>query len=100
MPNPSNPQEGDMLTFSMQPIASSAILAAEYDPDHSIMAMQFLSHLLDGKTYMFRPVPEEVWQAFLESDSKGRFFHEHIRSNIRNPIDGGYEWCTAYMPPE
>lgn len=31
-----------------------------------------------GKTYSYR-VSEEIYRAFLEADSKGKFFHEHIR---------------------
>lgn len=31
-----------------------------------------------GKTYAYR-VSEELYRAFLEADSKGKFFHEHIK---------------------
>ncbi len=36
--------------------------------------MKFLS----GKTYSYR-VTEEIYRQFLQSESKGAFFHEHIR---------------------
>ena len=92
---PQRYNEGDHVEIQMQPVESSAILAAGYDQDANVLAVQFVSHLMDGMTYMFRPVPQEVWEAFLEAPSKGKFFHEHIRSNIGPTIDGGYEWCSA-----
>ena len=84
--------KGSTVYMEMQPVNSTAILAAGYDMDNSVMAVQFISNLMDDQTYFFRPVPLSVWEAFLEAPSKGKFFHEHIRTNIGNPLDGGYEW--------
>lgn len=88
---------GAAVDVPMRSVSSTAILRAGYDEEESVMAVEFISSLMDNKVYFFRTVPKEVWEAFLEAPSKGRFFQEHIRSNIGNPTDGGYEWCYGHV---
>ncbi len=38
-----------------------------------------------GKTYAYR-VSEELYRSFLEADSKGRYFHDHIRHMGGRPV--------------
>lgn len=85
-------QKDSVAKIRMQRVESTALSAIGYDLTNQVLAVQFINHDMDGHTYLFRSVPLSVWEAFLEAPSKGKFFQEHIRSNIGPPIDGGYEW--------
>jgi hypothetical protein len=71
--------------MDMQQIESTVIQAAGYA---RVLEIEFQS----GRIYQYYEVDEAVYQAFLESDSKGRYFNAHIRGRfpyreilIRNP---------------
>ncbi len=55
---------------------SSAISSIGYDSDSSILEVEFAS----GVIWRYYGVSEDVYQSFLYSGSKGRFFHTHIRN--------------------
>jgi hypothetical protein len=56
------------------------IASVGYDAKAQILEIQFLS---SGDIWQYEEVSEEVYQDFMKSNSKGRFFLENIR--------GGYE---------
>jgi len=56
-------------------VDSSAIRAIDYDRPHRRLSVTFMS----GERYEYRRVPGEVHRAFVEADSKGRFFQAQIR---------------------
>jgi hypothetical protein len=35
-----------------------------------------------GRVYQYYDVPEDVYEAMLKSDSKGRYFNQHIRGKF------------------
>lgn len=56
-------------------VQSSAIDAIAYDRLRRRLQVTFVS----GERYAYRGVPGEVHRAFVEADSKGRFFQAQIR---------------------
>ena len=54
---------------------SAHILSSGYDPDERVMQITFHN----DETHEFRGVPEQIYQAFQNSPSKGAFFHRVIR---------------------
>lgn len=60
-------------------VSSSAISAIGYDPLTSKMKIRFT----EGYTYDFCRVPENVFNAFLKSSSKGAYYNNHIRDRYQ-----------------
>lgn len=58
-----------------QPIESSMIESAGYEPADRMLEIQFKS----GSVYRYYDVPEEVYTDLLEADSAGRYFDAIIR---------------------
>lgn len=58
---------------------SAHILSSGHDPDGRVMQITFHN----GDTHEFRGVPPEIYQAFLNSPSKGTFYHKFIKSHFR-----------------
>jgi hypothetical protein len=58
-----------------QAIVSSTIAAVGYDENTGTLEVEFS----DGKVYEYQGVPKDVYEAFMNSDSKGRFFAAQIR---------------------
>lgn len=56
-------------------VESTAIHAIDYDAGNQRLRVTFVS----GERYAYDDVPGEVCRAFLEADSKGRFFQAQIR---------------------
>lgn len=50
---------------------SSHVSSIKYDGDAKEVSVQFHG----GDIYRYKNVPENVWNEFLGSDSKGRFIH-------------------------
>lgn len=57
------------------PVASSNIAAIGYDLDTQILEVEFTN----GDVYQYMGVPSEIHEAFMASDSKGKFRHAYIR---------------------
>lgn len=55
---------------------SSQIAAVGYDPAAKLLHVEFKS----GGTYAYEDVPADKADAFVKSDSKGRFLSAHIKS--------------------
>jgi hypothetical protein len=55
-------------------VDSSNIESAAYEDGE--MEVKFKS----GKTYRFVSVPKEVFEAFMNADSKGKYFNQHIKA--------------------
>jgi hypothetical protein len=56
-------------------VESTAIRAVDYEADRRELKVTFVS----GELYVYGDVPGEVHRAFVEADSKGRFFQAQIR---------------------
>lgn len=56
-------------------VQSSMINSIGYDPDEMDLDIEFLS----GKIVTYHKVPIEVYYQFMETPSKGKFFHALIR---------------------
>lgn len=61
--------------MTYQPLRSTAIAAAGYDPDTRELELEFTS----GETYTYEDVPPEVYQELIASRSPGRFYHQSIK---------------------
>ena len=62
------------------PVESSAISSVGYDAGSQTLEVEFQS----GSVYDYREVPREVYESFLASSSKGRFFARRIRSRYES----------------
>ena len=61
----------------MLPVESSAIEAIGYEPDVRRLHVKFKE---SGETYVYGDVDLPVYDAFLNSASKGRYFAQEIRA--------------------
>ena len=59
------------------PLASEAIDVVEYDERRTRLFVRFRS----GEAYAYGDVSPDVYRAFLEAPSKGRFFQAKIRDH-------------------
>ena len=60
-------------------VDSEAVAEIRYDVERSTMFVRFV----DGEWYTYFDVPAQVHQAFVEAESHGRFFQNHIRRHYR-----------------
>ena len=58
------------------PVESSAISSIGYEARSKTLEVEFQS----GSVYDYREVPRDVYESFLASSSKGRFFARRIRN--------------------
>lgn len=61
----------------MPKVDSSTILKYDYHAEAKELTITFKS----GRTYLYKNVPVEVKDNFIESDSKGSFFHNNIKDH-------------------
>ncbi|MDI3339038.1 MAG: KTSC domain-containing protein [Sphaerobacter sp.] len=61
------------------PVDSSSLASAGYDVETQVLEIEFR----DGSLYQYFDVPEHVYHSLVEADSKGRYFHAHIRNRYR-----------------
>jgi len=74
--------------MEMIPVQSSQLHAIGYDPARSVLAIRFKT----GATYEYAEVPKEIFDEFLDSESPGKFFGQHIR--------GAFEFSRLPNPEE
>lgn len=68
----------DILKIPREVLTSSNIASAGYDPERSILAIEFTS----GAIYHFGSVTLEDAVAFYGSESKGRYFNQQIKGKF------------------
>jgi len=68
-----------------QPLQSSVLASAGYDPDTAVLELEFTS----GDRYRYFAVPPSVFRALLDADSPGAYFNTHIGD--RYPTRRQYE---------
>jgi len=64
--------------MNRQPIHSSVIVSAGYDPGTNTMDVEFVS----GRVYRYFMIPAEMFEALVKADSAGRYFNETIRERF------------------
>lgn len=62
-----------------QPLDSKMFVSAAHDPEKCILYLRFQS----GDVYRYFGFPAEQFSAFLQAESRGRYFLGHIRSQFR-----------------
>ena len=68
--------EHSWLPLVKNPDEKSQIRAYCYAPTEKVLKITFQQ----GRTYVYWIVPESIYAMFNEAESKGKFFHEHIRT--------------------
>jgi len=58
------------------PLESTTLAWASYLPDQNLLQLGFHT----GAIYDYFDVPSEIYRALLASESKGRYFNQHIRN--------------------
>jgi hypothetical protein len=61
------------------PLASKMFMSVAHDADKQILYLRFRS----GEVYRYFEFPVSDYQAFLDAESRGRFFLAHIRDRFR-----------------
>lgn len=59
--------------------ASSNVAAIRYDPEQSLLEVEFLN----GGRFQYYDVPEQVAQNFEQAESKGVFLAQSIKGHFR-----------------
>ncbi|WP_299082971.1 KTSC domain-containing protein [uncultured Ruegeria sp.] len=65
--------------MEMHQVDSSNVAAIGYDDGSETLQVEFNS----GATYQYFDVPEHIFDAMLESTSKGQFLHQNIKGAFR-----------------
>lgn len=60
----------------LQPVGSSDISAAGYDPESGELQVQFTT----GRIYSYIGVPPEIYDGFIAAPSKGSYFAQVFRT--------------------
>ena len=63
----------------MFPVSSSRITEMGYDKSTATVYVRFT----DGVGWQYRSVPEQVWQEFVQSESKGQFIRRVLDRTSR-----------------
>ena len=72
-----SPQKAEIIELT--PVHGSALIAADgWSRDGSILRIQFQG----GKTYTYTGLTPEVRKAYESAPSKGKYFSQHIKTNI------------------
>lgn len=58
-----------------QMVVSSEIEWVGYEHKRNMLQVEFIA----GSVYQYEPVPETIFQAFLEAPSHGRFFETEVK---------------------
>jgi hypothetical protein len=59
-------------------LQSTLLNAATYQDQNAFLDLEFQG----GAIYRYIGVPVQLYQGFLQSESKGRYFNQHIRSRF------------------
>lgn len=57
-------------------VKSSNITSIDYDEKEQILTVEFIG----GGCYKYDKVPVKIYKDFMNTESKGKFFHSHIKS--------------------
>ena len=58
------------------PVSSSNISSIGYDPDSSMLEVEFNN----GAVYSYSGVPPGEYEGFMNADSKGKYLHANIKN--------------------
>ena len=62
-----------------QPLESKMLASVAYDAENRILYLRFRS----GDVYRYFEFPGDQYRAFLNAESRGRYFLSHIRDRFR-----------------
>jgi hypothetical protein len=65
-----------MVMGDKEYVTSSNVDYIAYDPEEAVLEVGFLN----GGAYQYFDVPEDVYEDFLNSESKGKFLFKHIKN--------------------
>jgi hypothetical protein len=63
-----------------QPFESKLLISSAYDDGKHILYLRFRS----GEIYRYFEFPDEQYRAFLDAESRGRYFLSNIRNRFRH----------------
>ena len=64
------------MAMEMKPVESRDIALVGYDKDAKLLEIAFR----DGGVYHYEEVPEHVYEEFLNAESHGLYFRDHIKT--------------------
>jgi hypothetical protein len=64
-----------------QNVESSNLLSIGYDPQASILEIEFVSN---GEVWQYYDIPSNIFEELITADSKGRYFHRNIRGKYHD----------------
>lgn len=75
-------------------VNSGTIVHVDHDPRSSTLEITFR----DVGTFSFHGVSADVYRAFLDAPSQGRFYNDHIRQNYVSTFAGNVVEPMRRMP--
>ncbi len=69
----------ETLPFDRQPLNSSALASAGYDPAAQILEVEFAGN---GSVYRYYDVPETIYQSLISASSVGGYYNSSIRGQF------------------
>lgn len=75
-----NQLPGVNSSLPMLPVHSTMANAVGYDPDRSLLQVEFKN----GSVYQYEDVDVDTWHELQETDSPGQFFNREIKGNYRS----------------
>ena len=61
------------------PVSSSNVASIGYDVASQTLEVEFNN----GRVYQYLDVPQPVYEAFMQANSKGKFLNQHIKGSFR-----------------
>ena len=68
------------LAVDLQPVESSLIAKAGYDPATQVLSIQMVN---SSDVYNYQAVPQSIYDDFLAADSKGAFYVKNIKGQFK-----------------
>lgn len=63
-------------------VTSSQMASVGYNAASQVLEIQFKNTRGDGSVYQYTDVPPKIYDGFMQSESKGKYFGAHIKGKF------------------
>lgn len=68
--------------MEMIPVASSLLKSVGYDPEKKELHVEFYKRGIQGGIYVYRGIPQKIYDAMMEDSSAGGYFIQNIKGKF------------------